>query len=390
MKKLSSLLALLVILSTQQGCDNFSSNSPYYLITKLGNDTLAIERITMAEPGQIKAEVLLRSPNTSLTSYQLSYGEDNKIINMNSFDHTQQGTFEEGVKGSIMGTNYKAHRDSLVINTEGRNGPITYSVLNDRALLPFIDMVHWPFDLAFQQNTSVETDSIHQYMLSGRRVSDFIIHKTGNKTLTLRHPSRGVMEVATNRLGGLERLDAKATTRKLIVSRVDKLDFNRLVERFTGIDKNGSPFGTLSGAIVRDFSFNNTDFQVSYGSPAKRGREIFGGIVSYGERWRTGANRATHFKTSKDINIDGKRIPAGEYTLFTIPEKNGGTLIINSQTGQNGQSYDESRDFLRTSMTRSRQESVTEQFTIQVAETPNGGSIRLIWDKTIYSVDFSF
>ncbi len=386
MKKLHLLLALSLFLSTQQGCDNFSSNSPYYLVTRLGNDTLAIERITMVEQGRISADVLLRSPNISLTSYQLSYGEDNKIIDMNSYDHTQQGTFQEG----IMGTNYKAFGDSLIIKTEGRNGPITYSVLNDRALLPFIDMVHWPFDLAFQQNASVETDSIHQYMLTGRRASDFIIHKTGNNNYTLRHPSRGVMEVTTTRSGGLERLDAKATTRKLIVSRTNKLDFDRLVERFIEIDKNGSPFGTLSGAIVGDFSFNGTDFQVSYGSPAKRGREIFGGIVSYGQRWRTGANRATHFKASKDIIIGGQKVPAGEYTLFTIPEENGGTLIINSQTGQNGQSYDESRDFLRTSMTRSRQESVTEQFTIQVVETPEGGSIQLIWDQTIYSVDFSF
>ncbi|OEK00221.1 hypothetical protein BFP97_01255 [Roseivirga sp. 4D4] len=390
MKWPSQLLLTLLILLVCQGCFSPSGKSEYYLVTKLGNDTLAIERITIDTLGEIKADVLLRSPRISLKSYHLTYDENNIIKELLSFDNTELGSFKGFMRGSIMGTNYKTTGDSLRINTMGRNGPVTYHILNDRQLLPFIDMVHWPFDLAFQRHVESDTDSIHQYMLSGRRISDFIIHKTGDRSYTLRHPSRGVMEVNTTNAGGLQRLDAKATTRKLIVTRTNRLDFDALVSRFIEKDKAGSPFGTLSGAIVGDFEFGGSEFQVSYGSPAKRGREIFGGIVPYGARWRTGANRATHFKTSKAIKIEGKTIPAGEYTLFTIPEANGGTLIINSQTGQNGRSYDESRDFMRTAMSRSSQSEVTEQFTVKVVETASGGSIQLIWDQTIYSVDFNF
>jgi len=390
MKRPSYLLLTLLTLFICQGCFSPSGNAPYYLVTKLGNDTLAIERISSSEDGEIKADVLLRSPRISLKSYELIYDQNNNIKEMLSYDNTELGSFKGLMRGSVMGTNYKATNDSLKINTQGRNGPVTYHIPNDRSLLPFIDMVHWPFDLAFQRHFQSETDSIHQYMLSGRRVSDFIIHKTGSRTYTLRHPSRGVMEVSTTAQGQLQSLDAKATTRKLIVTRTDKLNFDELVSGFLERDKGGSPFGTLSSAIVADFTFGGSEFQVSYGSPAKRGRDIFGGIVPYGTRWRTGANRATHFKTSKAINIAGKTIPAGEYTLFTIPEANGGILIINSQTGQNGRSYNASRDFMRTAMTKSSQREVTEQFTVKVVETDAGGSIQLIWDQTIYAVDFSF
>ena len=76
--------------------------------------------------------------------------------------------------------------------------------------------------------------------------------------------------------------------------------------------------------------------------------------------------------------------------MFSIPEENGGTLIINKQTGQNGQSYDESRDLMRVPMMREENSEEVEGFTIQVVETENGGSIELLWDRTIYYVNFNF
>ncbi|MEX0844679.1 MAG: DUF2911 domain-containing protein, partial [Balneolaceae bacterium] len=149
-----------------------------------------------------------------------------------------------------------------------------------------------------------------------------------------------------------------------------------------------NPIGSLSGAVSAEFSFKGTDFSVEYGSPQKRGRELFGGIVPWGERWRTGANQATHFYTSNDLHFGDLEVPAGEYTLFTIPEQDGGTLIINKQTGQNGQSYDEARDLGRVPMEISTKNEVTEAFTILVEEKDEGGVLKLIWGETVFSVNF--
>ena len=387
MKKLFAVCIIALLFFSACGSEETSDNS-YYFVTKLGNDTLAIERVKRSG-NQLIADVVLRIPKISLTSYQLEFDEAGQMESM--YAATFKDKFSnEGIAQGTVSQIFKVEGDSLKIEYEGRNGTVSSSLLNDKNFLPFIDMVHWPYDIAFNWAHQSEADSIHQYLISGSRASDFIIHRTGNHEYTLRHPSRGFMYVKTDNKGNLTWLDAKETTRKLIVERVDHLDFQRLTDRYLAIDEKGSPFGTLSPAEEKESSFGGSDFKVSFGSPQKRGRNIFGGIVPYGEVWRTGANTASHFSTSKDIYIDGNKIPAGEYTLFSIPEENGGTLIINKQTGQNGQAYDESRDLIRLPMKREDNSNEVEGFTIQVVQTNMGGSIELLWDRTIYYVDFNF
>src|ERR1700737_1189118 len=76
--------------------------------------------------------------------------------------------------------------------------------------------------------------------------------------------------------------------------------------------------------------------KVDYSSPRMRGRKIFGGLVPYGEVWRAGANEATTFIASKGLIVHGKELPAGSYTIFTLPNLNGWTLIISKKTGEWG------------------------------------------------------
>ena len=127
-------------------------------------------------------------------------------------------------------------------------------------------------------------------------------------------------------------------------------------------ETQGKIFGALSAAVINNYKVNGVNFRLDYGSPSKRGREIFGGIVKYGERWRTGANRATHIKFDKDITIGNLEVPAGEYTLFSIPEEDGGTLIINTQTGQNGRNYNPDLDLGRISLNRKNLPETIENF----------------------------
>lgn len=84
--------------------------------------------------------------------------------------------------------------------------------------------------------------------------------------------------------------------------------------------------GTVAGASV----------SIGYGSPSVRGRKIWGDLVPYGKLWRTGANPVTTFEISKDVTIEGKTLPAGKYSIFTIPGENEWKIIFNSETGQWG------------------------------------------------------
>lgn len=381
------LFLLIAFVCSFLACGEASDNATKAaFVTKLGNDTLAVEVFEKTENG-MNAKVILRSPETSFTSYSITLDENNGINTMVAYRHS----LEEGFNGSgnlLMQINNNG--DSLGVGRMWQGELRLTSVKNEPGTLPFIDMVHWPFELAFQRTKASGVDTLYQPLLSGSRISDFIIAEINTDSMTLRHPSRGVMGTHVSKAGNLEFLDAGLTTRKLKVYRepASVVDINALGVLFAKKDISGNPFGELSSAEEDTYYIGNTEFVVSYGSPKKRGRDLFGAIVPWGERWRTGANRATHFYTSENLTIGGVNVPTGEYTLFTIPEPDGGTLIINKQTGQNGQTYDESRDLGRVSMTLSTKPDITEDFTITVEETDSGGSLNLIWGQTVFSVPF--
>jgi len=94
--------------------------------------------------------------------------------------------------------------------------------------------------------------------------------------------------------------------------------------------KRASPPETATGTV------DGSTITINYSSPAVKGRKIWGGLVPYDKVWRLGANEATIFETSKDIEVEGKKLPAGKYSLYAIPGKNEWTFIFNSKTVDNG------------------------------------------------------
>jgi hypothetical protein len=191
--------------------------------------------------------------------------------------------------------------------------------------------------------------------------------------------------------GRLLSLDAAGTTRKVIVSRVPWLDVEGPATRWAQADREGRGIGELSGRGREEATVAGARILVDYGQPQRRGRDIFPGVVRWGQVWRTGANRATHFSTDRALVLgDGTgtiTVPAGEYTLFSIPEADGGWLIVNRQTGQNGTAYDSAQDLGRVRMRRATVREPVEVFTIR-AETVCGdaGVLRLSWDTSEFTV----
>jgi hypothetical protein len=129
---------------------------------------------------------------------------------------------------------------------------------------------------------------------------------------------------------------------------------------------------------------------VDYSSPRMRGRKIFGGLVPFGEPWRAGANEATTFVIDADLNVGGKTVPAGSYTLFALPTANAWTLIISKQTGEWGVPYPgESYDFARVPMKLSKLDSPMENFLIAFDQDGGTCTLRLAWESTQASVQVS-
>lgn len=119
---------------------------------------------------------------------------------------------------------------------------------------------------------------------------------------------------------------------------------------------------------------------INYGSPSVKGRKIWGKLVKYKKVWRTGANECTVFKTDKDLMIEGKKLPAGEYGFFTIPsEKGKWILIFNSDSKQWGAyDYKDKKDVLRVEVDPQNMDSLTEALTFEVNAA---GSVHWLWEK---------
>lgn len=144
------------------------------------------------------------------------------------------------------------------------------------------------------------------------------------------------------------------------------------------------------------FNAEDLNIRVLYNRPFKKGRVIFGGLVPYGKVWRTGANEATTFETSKDIIIEGKTLKKGKYTLWTIPNENSWTIILNSEFGQWGVSSsgeanrDPDRDVLTAEVHAVQQDKEFEQFTISFERVGEDVEMVLFWDKTVVAVPIIF
>ena len=189
--------------------------------------------------------------------------------------------------------------------------------------------------------------------------------------------------------GRILSLDGRATTQKVLVERRPTLDLDRYAAEFAARQAAEGPLGPLSPRDTARATVAGATLTVDYSRPRKRGRDIFGGVVGWHEIWRLGANSATHFTTDADLEVDGRIIPAGTYTLWMLPAPEGASLIVNRQTGQWGTKYDPARDLTWLELRRERAPAPVDQLTIAVEAGPGGGVLRISWDTTSYLVPFS-
>lgn len=120
---------------------------------------------------------------------------------------------------------------------------------------------------------------------------------------------------------------------------------------------------------------------INYSRPYLKGREL-STLTPVGEVWRTGANEATTFEVDKDVKVNGQKLPAGKYSLYTIPGESLSTIIFNKTWDQWGTQYDQSNDVLRVETATSLGNPAVEQFTITADKS---GKINLIWGEAILS-----
>jgi Protein of unknown function (DUF2911) len=134
-------------------------------------------------------------------------------------------------------------------------------------------------------------------------------------------------------------------------------------------------------------SLNGKTITINYGAPSTRGRKIMGELVPYDKVWRTGANPATTFVTQGNLRIGSATVPAGSYTLYTLPSAGQWMLIINKQTGQWGTEYHQEQDLVRVPMKGATLPSPQEKMSITFENTKgNSTDLHIRWENTDQSV----
>ena len=151
-----------------------------------------------------------------------------------------------------------------------------------------------------------------------------------------------------------------------------------------GYSKYTSPPANVAATIA------GKKLTIDYYAPSMHGRKIMGGLVPFGEVWCTGANWATKITTQANLEMGGLKLPAGSYSIWTLPNQNEWALIINKQTGQFHLNYDSSQDFGRTKMNLKTLAAPVETFKIELrSDGGNQGTLALLWETTEASIPFT-
>jgi len=138
--------------------------------------------------------------------------------------------------------------------------------------------------------------------------------------------------------------------------------------------------------------YKDTYLKITYSQPSKRDREVFGQLVPFNQVWRTGANEATEITITRDVKVNGADLKAGNYSIFTIPEKDKWTIIFNSDLGLWGAyNYNTKMDVLKFDVpVVSLTDVVYESFTIIIDQKNDKADLLIAWDTTKVIIPIQF
>jgi hypothetical protein len=364
-------LVLPAVLSAQTG----------QFLVRLGRDTLAVERYTRTAD-RLEGEQLLRSPRTVHRLYTATFGPGGAIERFELISRNVSGgpgPMERRATATFSG-------DSAVMTVPRGDSTATMRVKTAPGALPFIGQ---GWGLVEEVSRRARAAGSGRYAIAMLQLGDtdpleVTATPSGPDSMTIVLGVLGPMHARVDGHGMLVGVSGVGSNMQVTVERVQGLDFAALEKSF-----GARSLGTLSPPDSVRTRVGGAALSVRYSRPAMRGRVIYGGVVPWNQVWRTGANQATVLETSADLSVAGTKVPAGKYSLWTIPSPAGWKLIINKNAGQWGTDYDPQYDLTRLDMKVEPLQQPVEQFTIAIEPTGTGGVLSLEWEKTRASIPFS-
>jgi len=347
-------------------------------VVRLGRDTLAIEQYTRTAD-RLQGEQVVRAPRTVHRLYTVTFGPSGAAERFELVTHNVSGApgpAETKATATFQG-------DSAVSTLTRSDSTRTVRARVGAGALPYLGQ---SFGLVEEVARSARAAGRDRYTMSMLVLGDtepmpVTVTRGGSDSLTMMLDGIGPLRVRLDGQGRLLGVSGIGGTAQITVERVQGLDFAGLGKSFAA-----RSLGTLSPPDSVRASVAGASIAVRYSRPSMRGRVIFGNVVPWNQVWRTGANQATVFETSADLVIAGAPVPAGKYSLWTLPSPGGWKLIVNRNTGQWGTDYDAQYDLARIDMRVEQLPRPVEQFTIAIEPSGKRGVLKLEWERTRVSV----
>jgi Protein of unknown function (DUF2911) len=369
-----SLLASLVLVTP-----SVAAAQSRVLIARLGTDTLSIEKFTRSG-NTITGKYLMHSPSTLLIGFTLMMRPDGTVASMEQTIADGRG---QPVPGQPTAARMRFAGDtvfrSMTVNGQAVESKLAVPAGTFPALgRPWL-LMELGIHAAHHAGTSI------YYTINAAPQA------TQPNTWPLRFVRPDSIEVTYSPAPLVVRLDAKGeilridgirSTLKAVVTPAADADIDAIGARWATADAAGQAMGAPSSRDTARARVGAAALMVDYGRPLRRGRAIWGTVVPYDSVWRLGANAATQFTTDRALEIAGRPLAAGTYSLWMIPSATGGTLIVNRQTKQWGTQYDPAQDLLRLPVTRSASSASVERFTVSI----DADAMRFAWDDAVYAV----
>jgi hypothetical protein len=362
----------------------------YGFIARLGRDTVSVENVTR-RGNRVTSDEVDRFPRVRQRHTEIELAENGGIRHL-VMDIV---TPSEPPKQRVRRVTVDVTPDSVHIVKRDSTGTIR----RDFATGGSIAMAHLPqmyslYELYFAaalgrmaaSPAAGDTAHLRQFYID-REFDRFPLHtgrvwrKPDGKVDISHDWLSGIGEATVDSGGRLLSYSGARTTYKVDVTRVaEPPDVKPVAEQFAAVETKNGGFTQLSVRDTARAMIGSATFALDYGRPLARGRELLGKLLPYDYVWRTGANAATQFTTSAPITLAGIRVPAGTYTLWTVPRPKGADVIVNTQTGQWGTEYDGKHDLGMARMTADSLAAPVEKFTISITGSDaRHGTLAMEW-----------
>ena len=359
-------------------CGHTQPVEHYGFIARLGNDTISVESVTR-QGNTVTSDEVDRFPRVRLRHTVIELAADGSIRNLVMNIHTPSEPANERERKVTADVS----NDGVHLSKTDSTG----TVKRDFATSGSIVVAHVPqmyslYELYFAaalKHAAASKIAVGNAVPMRQFYIDREFDRFPLGNALVRPLNGGKAEITHDWLSGtgeavidssyrMLSYSGDRTTYKVGVSRLaTPPDVKSIADRFEAMEAKNGAVKQLSVRDTVHAQIGNVMFSVDYGRPLMRGRKLLGDVLPYDRVWRTGANAATQFTTTAPIKLAGMPVPAGTYTLWTVPHVGGVDLVVNKQSGQWGTEYNSSRNLGIAKFNTKAVATPVEEFTISIA-----------------------